>query len=62
MKQKAIAAAENAGREYVKWAGLNMCAYETLLRSNPTEEAAPELPQRQSAVDAFCNYITSDAL
>src|SRR5262249_29634728 len=30
MKQRAIAAAENAGREYVKWAGLNMGAYETL--------------------------------
>ena len=45
MRQKAIASAENAGREYVRWAGLNMSAYETLLRGSPTEDAAQGIPQ-----------------
>ena len=56
MKQKAIASAENAGREYVKWAGLNMIAYETLLRSSPTEEQLRNFLNDNPQFDAYCNY------
>ena len=57
MKQKAIASAENAGREYVRWAGLNMSAYETLLRGSPTETQLREFLNDNPQLQAFCAYV-----
>jgi hypothetical protein len=57
MKQKAIAAADNAGREYVRWAGLNMSAYETLLKTNPTWTQLNDFLNDNPQLDAFCNYV-----
>lgn len=37
-KRRNVAAAQNAAREYVKWAGLGRGNFDALMRSNPTKD------------------------
>ena len=50
-QRRAVRAAEAAGREYVKWAGLDEIAYGSLLDHNPTqgelEEFLNDTPQNR---------------
>ena len=69
-KQLSIGAAQAAGREYVKWAGLDRWKYESLLRSDTSETDLKAFlqgiplnfnnPNTASATGGWCVYRSPD--
>ena len=52
----AAIAAQNAAREYVKWAGLNVDAYEKLLETTLSEDALTEFLSDSPSSAGWCAY------
>ncbi len=61
-QRQTVAAAQDAGLEYVKWAGLNEGAYQSLLNTNPSEntiQAFLSTPGYPTSLSPFTNQSDS---
>jgi hypothetical protein len=59
-QRKAVAAAQSAAREYVKWAGLNSSAFEILLASNPSRSQLSDFLDDAPQPTGWCAYRSPD--